>query len=62
MVTEPSEILLKLDGIPGESTDSKHKNEIDVVSYDEYQPLGKNGKPSGPPVKGGWDVKAYHAI
>jgi type VI secretion system (T6SS) effector Hcp len=35
MVTAPSEIFLKLDGIPGESTDSKHKNEIDVVSYDE---------------------------
>ncbi|MEX2119693.1 MAG: type VI secretion system tube protein Hcp [Pirellulales bacterium] len=25
--------FLKLDGIEGESTDSKHKNEIDVLSY-----------------------------
>src|SRR5260370_38577759 len=25
--------FLKLDGIPGESTDSKHKNEIDIESW-----------------------------
>ena len=25
--------FLKLDGIPGESTDSKHKNEIDVTDW-----------------------------
>jgi type VI secretion system secreted protein Hcp len=52
MVTGPSEIFLKLDGIPGESTDSKHKNEIDVVSYDENVkqsgvPLGSAGASAG---------------
>ena len=25
--------FLKIDGIPGESTDSKHKNEIDIESW-----------------------------
>ena len=25
--------FLKLDGIPGESTDAKHKGEIDVLSW-----------------------------
>jgi len=25
--------FLKIDGIPGESTDSKHKNEIDLISW-----------------------------
>lgn len=25
--------FLKIDGIEGESTDAKHKNEIDVVSW-----------------------------
>jgi type VI secretion system secreted protein Hcp len=25
--------FLKIDGIPGESTDSKHKDEIDVLSW-----------------------------
>jgi type VI secretion system secreted protein Hcp len=25
--------FLKIDGIPGESTDDKHKNEIDVISF-----------------------------
>jgi type VI protein secretion system component Hcp len=28
----------------------------------EYQPIGKNGKPAGPPIEAGWDVKANHAI
>ncbi len=27
--------FLKIDGIPGESADDKHKNEIDIVSYSE---------------------------
>lgn len=39
--------FLKLDGIPGESTDAKHKGEIDVMSWSwgESQPA--------PPVSGG---------
>jgi len=28
-----SDFFLKIDGIPGESHDDKHKNEIDVLSY-----------------------------
>jgi type VI secretion system secreted protein Hcp len=28
-----SDFFLKIDGIPGESADSKHKGEIDVLSY-----------------------------
>ena len=28
-----SDFFLKIEGIPGESHDSKHKNEIDVLSY-----------------------------
>jgi type VI secretion system secreted protein Hcp len=27
------DVFLKINGIPGESADSKHKNEIDVLSY-----------------------------
>ena len=27
------DVFLKIKGIPGESADSKHKNEIDVLSY-----------------------------
>jgi len=35
-------MFLKIDGIPGESTDAKHKNEIEILSYSwsEYQPAG----------------------
>jgi type VI secretion system secreted protein Hcp len=29
----PLDMFLKIDGIPGESQDSKHKNEIDVESF-----------------------------
>jgi type VI secretion system secreted protein Hcp len=34
------DIFLKIDGIPGESTDAKHKDEIEVLSYNwgESQP------------------------
>jgi type VI secretion system secreted protein Hcp len=32
--------FLKLDGIPGESTDSKHKNEIDIESWNWGQVNG----------------------
>lgn len=28
-----ADVFLKIDGIPGESTDSKHKDEIDILSY-----------------------------
>lgn len=28
-----ADYFLKIDGVPGESTDSKHKNEIDLVSW-----------------------------
>lgn len=28
-----ADVFLKLDGIPGESADSKHKDEIDILSY-----------------------------
>jgi type VI secretion system secreted protein Hcp len=39
---------LKLDGIPGESTDSKHKNEIDVESWSWGQSnSGTHGGGSG---------------
>ena len=27
------DFFLKIDGIPGESTDAKHKDEIDVLSW-----------------------------
>jgi type VI secretion system Hcp family effector len=29
----PADAFLKIDGIPGESTDSKHKDQIEVLSY-----------------------------
>ena len=40
--------FLKLDGIPGESTDSKHKDEIELVSFawgvtDAAAPIGSGG-------------------
>jgi len=27
------DMFLKIDGIPGESTDARHRDEIDVLSY-----------------------------
>ena len=27
------DMFLKIDGIPGESTDDRHKDEIDILSY-----------------------------
>ena len=43
-----NDIFLKLTGIPGESQDDKHKNEIDVLSWSWGQSdgtaVGKNGK------------------
>ena len=38
------DIFLKLDGIPGESTDAKHKDEIDILSYiwGESQPAASS--------------------
>jgi type VI secretion system secreted protein Hcp len=40
----PSSYFLKIDGIPGESLDSKHKDEIDVLSWSwgETQPAPAN--------------------
>lgn len=38
-----SDIFLKLDGIPGESTSDKHKNEIDILSFS----LGFVNQPAG---------------
>lgn len=34
------DMFLKIDGIPGESTDARHRDEIDVLSYNwgESQP------------------------
>ncbi len=42
--------FLKLDGIPGESTDSKHKDEIDIESFSwgESLPVGSGGKAGKP--------------
>src|SRR5262245_65952147 len=38
--------FLKIEGIPGESTDDKHKNEIDVLSYSWgiARPKGERGR------------------
>jgi type VI secretion system secreted protein Hcp len=47
------DIFLKIDGIPGESTDARHRDEIDVLSYNwgESQPetavLGSGGLSTG---------------
>jgi type VI secretion system secreted protein Hcp len=41
------DMFLKIDGIPGESTNSAHRDEIDVVSYDWAE------SQSGSPVGGG---------
>ncbi len=39
------DMFLKMDGIPGESTDVGHKDEIDIVSYawGESQPAVPSG-------------------
>ena len=29
----PADAFLKIDGIPGESTDAKHENQIEVLSF-----------------------------
>jgi len=41
--------FLKIDGIPGESTDAKHKGEIDVLSWSwgETQPIAGGGGGGG---------------
>ncbi len=39
------EMFLKLDGIDGESTDAKHKNEIEILSY--HWGVSQQGSPTG---------------
>ena len=41
--------FLKLDGIPGDSTDATHKGEIDVMSFSwgESQPIATHGAGGG---------------
>jgi type VI secretion system secreted protein Hcp len=43
--TQPFQAFLKIDGIPGESTNSKHKGEIDVLafSWNIKQSIGPGG-------------------
>lgn len=43
------EMFLKIDGIPGESTDTRHPDEIDILSYTwgESQPVGPSSGTGG---------------
>ena len=47
-IASTPEYFLKIDGIPGESTDDKHKGEIDILSFSwgETQPASIGGKVS----------------
>ena len=48
------DMFLKIDGIPGESTDASHKDEIDIFSYTwgESQPeLQRQGRAASPRAK-----------
>ena len=44
------DMFLKIDGIPAESTDASHKDEIDIFSYTwgESQPETAAAGPGGP--------------
>ena len=43
-----AELFLKLDGFPGESTDAKHKGEIELLSYDwGVEQAGQSGHAGG---------------
>jgi type VI secretion system secreted protein Hcp len=43
----PSSYFLKIDGIPGESLDAKHKDEIEVLSWSWGETLEAAASPSG---------------
>ena len=45
--------FLKLDGIPGESVDAKHKGEIDVLSWSwgESQPTRRSREAAAAPAR-----------
>jgi len=43
--TAAQDFFLKLDGIPGESTDDQHEDEIDVLSF---LPMGPDGRDPHP--------------
>lgn len=48
-VADAVDIFLKIDGVPGDSRDSKHKDEIDVLSF-SWGVGRKSGLLGGPPV------------
>ena len=49
--------FLKIEGVDGESTDGKHKNEIDVLSWS----WGESNSGSGADYGWAWSRKGRHA-
>jgi type VI secretion system secreted protein Hcp len=43
----PVDMFLKIDGIPGESTDDRHKDEIDILSYTWGESQSQPATPTG---------------
>lgn len=50
----PEDVFLQIDGIPGESTDEKHKNWIEVLSYSHgVSQMGAGSRSTGGAATGG---------
>ncbi|MHC4538279.1 MAG: Hcp family type VI secretion system effector [Planctomycetota bacterium] len=50
----PADAFLQIDGIPGESTDEKHKNWIEVLSYSHgVSQMGSGSRSTGGAATGG---------
>jgi type VI secretion system secreted protein Hcp len=58
------DMFLKIDGIPGESTDANHKDEIDILSYTwgESQPAAPSASGSGALPTGKVTMQDFHFV
>ena len=58
------DMFLKIDGIPGESTDASHKDEIDLISYTlgESQPEAPGATGSGGLSTGRVAMQDFHFV
>src|SRR5215510_127021 len=58
------DMFLKIDGIPGESTDANHKDEIDILAYTwgESQPAAPSASGSGALPTGKVTMQDFHFV
>jgi type VI secretion system secreted protein Hcp len=54
------DMFLKIDGIPGESTDARHRDEIDVLSYNWGESQPPTAGSAGGPAAGRVTMQDFH--